>query len=38
MIHVGEEIIAEKFRVLDVVRLDGEKESPLVGLLQGEAA
>jgi hypothetical protein len=38
MIQVGEEIIAETFRVLDVVRLDDEKESPLVGLLQGEPA
>jgi hypothetical protein len=37
----GEEIIAEKnqrFRVLDVVRFDDENESPLVGLLQVEAA
>jgi hypothetical protein len=38
MIHVGEEIIAEKFRVLDVVRLDDENESPFVRLLQVEAA
>jgi hypothetical protein len=41
MIHVGEEIIADKnqrFRVLDVVPFDEEDESPFVGLLQVEAA
>jgi hypothetical protein len=41
MIHVGEEIIADKnqhFRVLDVVPFDEEDESAFVGLLQVEAA
>jgi hypothetical protein len=41
MIHVGEEIIADKnqrFRVLDVVPFEEEDESPFVGLLQVEAA
>ena len=39
MIHVGEEIIADKnqhFRVLDVVPLDEESESPFVGMLKVE--
>jgi hypothetical protein len=41
MIHVGEEIIADKnqrFRVLDVVSFEEEDESPFVGLLQVEGA
>jgi hypothetical protein len=40
MIHVGEEIIADKnqhFRVLDVVPFDEEDESAFVGLLKVEA-
>jgi hypothetical protein len=41
MIHVGEEIIADKnqrFRVIDVVPFEEEDESPFVGLLRVEAA
>jgi hypothetical protein len=41
MIHVGEEIIADKnrrFRVIDVMPFEAEDESPFVGLLQVEAA
>ena len=41
MIHVGEEIIADKnqhFRVFDVVPFEEEDGSPFVGLLQVEAA
>jgi hypothetical protein len=41
MIKPGEEIIAgsnERFRVLAVVPLEEEDESPFVGLLQVEAA
>jgi hypothetical protein len=40
-IHAGEEIIAgnaKHFRVLAVVPLEEEDESPFVGLLQVEAA
>jgi hypothetical protein len=40
MIRAGEEIIAGKnqhFRVIDVVPLDEEDESPLVGMLEVEA-
>ena len=41
MIQPGEEIIADRnqrFRVVDIVPFDEEDESPLVGLLQVEAA
>jgi hypothetical protein len=41
MIHPDEEIIADynqRFRVVDVVPLDEEDESPFVGMLKVEAA
>jgi hypothetical protein len=41
MIYPGEEIIAgdnEHFRVLELVPIEEEDESPFVGLLQVEAA
>ena len=41
MIRPGEEIVAgsdQRFRVLDVVPIGEEDESPFVGLLQVEAA
>jgi hypothetical protein len=41
MIYPGEEIIAgnnERFQVLTLVPLEDDDESPLVGLLQVEAA
>jgi hypothetical protein len=41
MIHPGDEIhlgAGQRFRVLDVVLLDEEAESPFVGLLRVEAA
>jgi hypothetical protein len=41
MIHVGEEIIADKnqrFRVVNVVLFEEEDDSPFVGLLQVEEA
>jgi hypothetical protein len=41
MIHLGDEIhlgAGQRFRVLDVVPFEEDDESPLVGLLQVEAA
>lgn len=41
MIHLGDEIHlagGQRFRVVDVVPFDEEDESPVVGLLQVEAA
>jgi hypothetical protein len=41
MIHLGDEIhigAGQRFRILDVVPVDEEDESPFVGMLQVEAA